>query len=91
MKKYIKLIAVMLITVFGFTSCVQPTGTPAQQVRQTEANAKLASGVGVALLGVGAAALGAAQLNNSYNANRYYYGGHYYYNRDYRHGRYYYY
>jgi len=90
MKQYIKLIAIALVMALGFTSCVQPTGTPAQQARQTEANAKLAQGIGIGLLGAGATLLGAAQLNNSYN-NRYYYGGHYYYNRGYRHGRYYYY
>ena len=91
MKTYIKLIVALLITALGITSCVQPTGTPAQKARQTEANAQMANGVGMALLGVGAAALGTAQLNNSYNNRRYYYDGCYYYNRGYRHGRYYYY
>ncbi len=53
----IKLIAVLLIAVFGFVSCAVPEGTPAQKARQTEANAKVGNAVA---LGIGAALLGAA-------------------------------
>lgn len=89
MKTYIKLIAIAIFTSIGITSCVQPTGTPAQQARQTEANGKLAAGVGVGLLGLGSALSGAADLRDS--NNRYYYGGRYYHHRAWRNGGYYYY
>ena len=82
MKTYIKLIVITLITALGFPSCVQPTGTPEQQARQTQANAQLAQGVGVGLLGLGATLWGASELNESSH------GGHGHYRRGYRHGGY---
>jgi hypothetical protein len=81
MKTYIKLIVITLITALGFPSCVQPTGTPAQQARQTQANAQLAQGVGVGLLGLGATLWGASELRNSGGHDGYYgygYGGRHY-------------
>jgi hypothetical protein len=71
MKSYIRLIAMLLIAVFGLVSCAVPEGTPAQKARQTEANARVGNAVA---LGIGAALLGAAA--NKYadrSRPRYYY------------------
>ncbi|MEI6041993.1 MAG: hypothetical protein WCQ00_00265 [bacterium] len=88
-----KLLTVVVTMVsLVFTNCAMPSGTPEQRARQTEANAKMGNAVGMAALGVAAAAVGGAVLNNSMNrptvpyggyGRRGYYRGHYvepYYN-----------
>jgi hypothetical protein len=79
MKKLHTWTAAFLLAVVS-VSCVAPTGTPEQQAEQTRANAQLAQGVGVGLLGFGAAAFGAAQLKREYNRRDWvYYNGGYRY------------
>lgn len=57
-----------LISIFVFSSCVVvPSGTPAQQAEQTRANASVANGAGLILLGT---ALTAWTISHH---NRYYY------------------
>jgi hypothetical protein len=87
--------SLMLFHVAGLLSltmsCVpiDPNWTPEQKAKVQNSNAQVAQGVGIGLLGAGAALWGASELRNS--GNGYWYGGHHYYNRDYRHGRYFYY
>lgn len=79
MKKMHTWTAAFLLAVMS-VSCVQPTGTPEQQARQTQANAQLAQGIGIGLAGLGVAALGAAQLKREYSRRDWvYYGGYYRY------------
>ena len=65
MKLYIRIIALILVAVFGLISCAVPEGTPAQKARQTEANAKVGNAIA---LGIAGALLGAAANKYADNA-----------------------